>query len=603
MYVDSLLWNKTLAIFISQLGASEIYYNGKLLYSYGEIGTVNQSKGEQNFNFRPYQNRIWKEIKIDPKYDRLIAVRYANYNWEEQINFGFDPGFIIYLRELNTAFSTFADGIKANLIHQMVFTLVPLILFVLHIFLYSFYRKQRANLFYSFCMLGFAGLTYFGFERFLTTNPTRIILFYQLNQISAPITIFFGLLTAYAINYFKFPKRWLVFLGIFFIIILLGFYEPFSNLTGAAVYIFFGLTIIDIAISSFRGKNRSHQKGNWIIFTGFLMIAVFISYQILIDYGIANSFVDNNQVFVYGMLGLAICMSIFLSYNFAFINKDLEIQLARVKELSEKTIEQERLANKLEIERQIVNAENNRKSKELEDARNLQLSLLPREIPDFKNFDVACYMHTATEVGGDYYDIIEGINGDITFVIGDATGHGVKAGIMVALVKGLINELSRLTPIEILEKINNVIRSMELGNLYMGLTLLKIRGLYIEISSAGMPPLFIYRKEENKIDEIVFKRMPLGATNKMNFIQQKIKINPGDILLLLSDGLPELFNNNKEMFEYDRVKRILFNGNKKSSPEIIEELKSESDKWKNGIDQADDMTFVVIKCKTFFPLR
>ncbi|HSP89108.1 MAG TPA: SpoIIE family protein phosphatase [Ignavibacteriaceae bacterium] len=593
MYVDSSLWNKTLGIFIGQLGASEIYYNGKLLYSVGKIG-ISKS------NYKPEQNRLWKEIKIDPKYKQLIAIRYANYNWKEQADLGFDPGFIIFVKDLNTAISEFATDIRKTVIHQMAFSLVPSILFLLHLLLYSFYRKQKANLFYSFCMLGFAGITYFGFERYVSTEPSVIILYYQLNAVSSPVTIFFGLLTAYAIIYKKLPKRWMVYAVIFISIVLLEIFNPVSSTVGLVIYFFFGLTIIDIFLSALKGKNQINRKGRWIILSGFMILSLFIVYQILIDYSVlpSPSFIYNNQVFVYGMLGLAISMSIFLSFNFSQINKDLELQLEKVKELSDKTIEQERTAYKLELERRIIEAENNRKTKELSDARNLQLSLLPKEIPEIKNLDIACYMNTATEVGGDYYDIISGTNGEITLVIGDATGHGVKAGTLVAIVKGLIHELSPgLKSSEVLEKINRVIRSMNLGNLYMGLTLLKLNNLCIDISTAGMPPVFIYRKNKSEIEEIIFKRMPLGATNKMNFIQQKLKLNQGDIILLLSDGLPELFNSNRDMFDYKRIKEILLQNVDKNSSCIVENLKSEAEKWRNGFDQKDDMTFVVVKCK------
>jgi serine phosphatase RsbU (regulator of sigma subunit) len=269
-----------------------------------------------------------------------------------------------------------------------------------------------------------------------------------------------------------------------------------------------------------------------------------------------------------------------------------------VKELSEKTIEQERTAGKLELERKIVDAENKRKTQELEEARKLQLSLLPKESPESENLDIAFYMNTATEVGGDYYDIISGEDKRITIAVGDATGHGVKAGIMVAIVKGLIHELSNdLKSSEVLVKINNVIREMQLGNLYMALILIKINKSCIDISSAGMPPILLYKREENIIEEIIIKRMPLGATNKLNFPEQKIKINPGDILLLLSDGLPELFNQKMEMFDYKRVKEVLLNNTGKTSAEIITELKSAAERWRGGFEQADDMTFVVVKCK------
>jgi len=138
---------------------------------------------------------------------------------------------------------------------------------------------------------------------------------------------------------------------------------------------------------------------------------------------------------------------------------------------------------------------------------------------------------------------------------------------------------------------------LQLGNLYMGLTFLKFNESSINIASAGMPPTLLYRKNENQIEEIVFKRMPLGATDKLNFEDRNIKILPNDILLILSDGLPELFNKNREMFELPRIKEILLKNNDKNSSEIISELKLAAENWRNGFEQLDDMTLVVVKHK------
>ncbi len=95
-------------------------------------------------------------------------------------------------------------------------------------------------------------------------------------------------------------------------------------------------------------------------------------------------------------------MSVYLARDIASTNKNLILQLKNVKELSKKELEQQLRAQKAE-------AENERKSKELEEARQLQLSMLPKELPQLPNLDIAVYMKTATEVGGDYYDFHVGI--------------------------------------------------------------------------------------------------------------------------------------------------------------------------------------------------
>jgi serine phosphatase RsbU (regulator of sigma subunit) len=316
----------------------------------------------------------------------------------------------------------------------------------------------------------------------------------------------------------------------------------------------------------------------------------------LIDYSYLPPPFAGGQLFVYGMIALTISMSIYLSYNFAYINKDLELQLSKVKSLSEKTLEQERIAATLELERRVMEVENERKSRELEEARELQLSLLPKEIPQYENFDISCFMKTATEVGGDYYDVLPEYNDSLTLAIGDATGHGVKAGTMVAIIKGLFQELSGSTPLNYaLERIHHTIRSMRFHNLYMGLTLVRLGKLQIKISSAGMPPIIIYNKENNSVNEMIIRHLPLGAPANNIFEEHVLELSPGDVVLLFSDGLPELFNDKKDLFGYDKIKEVLIRSSSKSAGQIIESILTAAADWSTGSPQNDDITMIAVK--------
>ena len=86
---------------------------------------------------------------------------------------------------------------------------------------------------------------------------------------------------------------------------------------------------------------------------------------------------------------------------------------------------------------QLAEAESARKTRELDEARNLQLSMLPKQLPKLPHLDIAVYMKTATEVGGDYYDFHVHADGTLTVILGDATGHGMMSGMMVSIMKSL----------------------------------------------------------------------------------------------------------------------------------------------------------------------
>ena len=138
---------------------------------------------------------------------------------------------------------------------------------------------------------------------------------------------------------------------------------------------------------------------------------------------------------------------------------------------------------------------------------------------------------------------------------------------------------------------------MNFGRIAMCLTMLKIRDHTLQISTAAMPPSYIYRSTAKKVEEFQFEAMPLGAMDKFPYEIKDSQLNPGDTVLLLSDGLPELENKNGEMFGYSRIKDEFKKVAGKSPDEIISHLKNEGASWANNGDPGDDVTFVVIKVK------
>ena len=252
----------------------------------------------------------------------------------------------------------------------------------------------------------------------------------------------------------------------------------------------------------------------------------------------------------------------------------------------------------LQKQNEVVHLENERKSKELEEARQLQLSMLPKVIPSLPHLDIAVYMKTATEVGGDYYDFNVGLDGTLTAAIGDATGHGMKAGTIVSMAKALFDSnSSRLDMKTFFVQSSATLKGIELGRLMMAFMMIKINNHNLEICNAGMPPLFIYRKQSKQVEELMLKGMPLGAIKNFPYEIRKTDLSSGDTILLLSDGLPELKNENEELFSYNRVNETFKSVAEKQPEEIISYLKEEGSRWVNDKEPDDDVTFVVIKVK------
>jgi len=271
--------------------------------------------------------------------------------------------------------------------------------------------------------------------------------------------------------------------------------------------------------------------------------------------------------------------------------------LAKAKERM-KIQEAEHRAEAAELQSRAIQAENERKTKELEGARQLQLSMLPKELPELPHLDIAVYMKTATEVGGDYYDFHIAMDGTLTVVLGDATGHGMKAGTMVTAAKSLFNSYASNNDILFtFQEMGRCIKQMHFQNLSMCMTMLKIENDNISMSSAGMPPIYIYRKDDDNVQEYQFEGMPLGTMTSFPYKIKECKLNSGDVILLLTDGLPELKNKMDEQFGYRKVKNTFLEISESEPDKIISKLKDAGSDWVSDQDPDDDVTFVVIKVK------
>ena len=260
--------------------------------------------------------------------------------------------------------------------------------------------------------------------------------------------------------------------------------------------------------------------------------------------------------------------------------------------------ESELRAKAMEAEKRALVAENERQTKELEDARKLQLSLLPKELPNLPAYDIAVFMKTATEVGGDYYDFHVEADDTLDIAFGDATGHGMQAGTIVTLMKGLfVSDASRFDIPTFFNHCSKAIKDIRLGRLFMAFTLVRLKGNSVYLSSAGMPPVFIFRKKDRSIEEVLLKGMPLGAMKNFPYALHQAALEQGDTLLLMTDGLPEQKNAAEEMFDYDRVQKAFGEVASGTPDEIIAHLAKAGESWMGSAVQDDDITLMVVRMK------
>ncbi len=591
LIVDSTLWNRPLALNLGwQQGASEIYLDGTLLAQFGKVGS--SQRDEEGYfkrnRFPPPQYIVFR------KTNHIIAVRFSNFfftkNYPHDLQ-GFELSFDDLSREI--AETARLKRLMANL--QMLLTVVPMVFGLLHLLLFLFYRRAKENLYYAAFTLtmGVAAFLRLEYEFSFVTSLRQAVFVADIQHEIILLAFMAGLRFLYAVFYQRLPKQFWLFLSIAIAFCAWLWNRPFFD--EKYLYVFMMITLVEMlrvtVVAMFKKK-----EGAWIIGTGFVFFIVGVSSIFLPDLGIllprsmsATTFFALIEFSALGLFGLLLSMSVFLSRNFAQTNKNLEAQLIQVKALSEKTIQQEREKAQLE-------AENARKTKELEEARQLQLSMLPKNPPVLPHLDIAAEMKPATEVGGDYYDFKVHDNGVLTIAVGDATGHGMQAGTMVAATKSLFNALAdEPEPSVILQKATKALKEMGYRKMYMALTIAKFQDHQMLVAAAGMPYTLIHRAADGDVEEVALKAMPLGSFPNFKYEQKKIALEPGDTVLFLSDGLEEMFDPQGEILGAARVKALVAEAGQKPCEQVIAYLKNAGKVWANGRAQEDDVTMVVVK--------
>jgi serine phosphatase RsbU (regulator of sigma subunit) len=256
---------------------------------------------------------------------------------------------------------------------------------------------------------------------------------------------------------------------------------------------------------------------------------------------------------------------------------------------------------------QEIEVDHRRKTEELAFARQLQLSMLPTRNVSLDNLEIIGQMRTATEVGGDYYDFIEMADGRICVAVGDATGHGMAAGLVVGMVKmGLINGLQRMNghaSVKLLvEDLNRALKrslSQRGMGMCLGAAILDTSTLKVEVIANGMPAPYHYRFTSRNLFPIPTQAPPLGFLRQVNVRPVEMRLQPGDALIWLSDGFEERMNHANQVWGIEHVEEMLERicSEESSAENIAFRMIEACDGAAGGRSNEDDMTIVVAKVR------
>ena len=267
------------------------------------------------------------------------------------------------------------------------------------------------------------------------------------------------------------------------------------------------------------------------------------------------------------------------------LNKDLENRVAeRTEQLKSAMARQQEEAQ-----------ERQRLEQELHIARLIQQTLLPKSLPGLPGYEVAAYYQPARQVGGDFYDFLRLPDGQLGLIVGDVSGKGVPAALVMAITRTMLQAAYRLgSPGEILEQVNNTLYRDIPPNMYVTClaALLDSKTGRLQYANAGhdLP----YLRHAAGVSKLRATGMPLGLMPDMNYEQKEITLRPGDSVLLYSDGLVEAHDPQREMFGFPRMQGFV--GAHPGGETLIDTLLAElgrftGEEW----EQEDDITLVTLQ--------
>jgi serine phosphatase RsbU (regulator of sigma subunit) len=272
------------------------------------------------------------------------------------------------------------------------------------------------------------------------------------------------------------------------------------------------------------------------------------------------------------------------------LNEDLENRVA------ERTEQLKRAMARQQQEAQ----ERQRIEQELHVARLIQQTLLPETLPGLPGYDVATYYQPAREVGGDFYDLLELEDGRMGFVVGDATGKGMPAALVVAatcsILRAVAQDLS-YSPGEVLARVNEVVLARIPPNMFVTCfyAVLDPKSGKFAYANAGHDIPYVRRSGD--ADELRARGMPLGLMPGMFYEEKETILAAGEAALFYSDGLVEAHNPEGEMFGFPRLQALVAKHDEGEAllEFLMEELYSfTGEHW----EQEDDITLVTLRRAT-----
>jgi sigma-B regulation protein RsbU (phosphoserine phosphatase) len=238
---------------------------------------------------------------------------------------------------------------------------------------------------------------------------------------------------------------------------------------------------------------------------------------------------------------------------------------------------------------------------ELELARDVQAGLLPQELPDITGIDCAAFFRPAKLVGGDYYDLIKTPSGALAFTVGDVSGKGIPAAVLMASIQASLRMLLLRGPASLTSlatDLNRLVYASSAAGRYSTLFcgLFDAGSRQLQYVNAGQSAVIVRRSEGGaSIKQLTAGGTPIGLLPITFYEEGSETLMSGDLLVCFSDGISEARNTKDELWHDSKVEDILRNCLGASAREVNDCVVRAADDFAGGAEQSDDMTLLTIR--------
>jgi serine phosphatase RsbU (regulator of sigma subunit) len=257
------------------------------------------------------------------------------------------------------------------------------------------------------------------------------------------------------------------------------------------------------------------------------------------------------------------------------------------------------LLKKIQLKQRAETVRNVQMTSELRKARKVQESLLPANPPQIPGWDVAVLLEPAHETSGDFYDFLTLPDGNQGMVIADVTDKGTSAALFMALSRSLWRTFAINHPVEpelTMAETNQRIVSDTHGGLFITLLygILNPQQAEFTYCSAGHHPALLLRAQDGTIEKLERTGIPLGVLEEATWKRDRVRIDPGDVLVLYTDGITDAENPSAEFFGLERLQEAISKQRGKTAEQIRDALREEVRLWVGNAAQFDDITLLVL---------